>query len=33
MDDASNMPPASILVIDDEVANLKLVGNLLSEQG
>ena len=33
MDDAPNMPPASILVIDDEAANLKLVGGLLSERG
>ena len=31
MDDATTMPPASILVIDDEAENLKLVGNLLSE--
>ena len=33
MDDATTMPPASILVIDDEAENLKLVGGLLSEQG
>ena len=33
MDDATTMPPASILVIDDEAENLKLVGNMLSEQG
>ena len=33
MDDATTMPPASILVIDDEAENLKLVGRLLSEQG
>jgi len=33
MDDATTMPPASILVIDDDTENLKLVGGLLSERG
>jgi CheY-like chemotaxis protein len=33
MDDATNVPPASILVIDDDAVNLKLVGRLLSERG
>src|SRR5262245_37998260 len=33
MGDATNMPLASILVIDDDAVNLKLVGGLLSERG
>ena len=33
MDDGTNQPPASVLVLDDDTENLKLVGNLLREQG
>jgi len=33
MADSTAVPPASILVIDDETENLKLVGDLLSAQG
>jgi len=33
MDDTTNMPPASILIVDDDPENLKLVGGLLSERG
>jgi CheY-like chemotaxis protein len=33
MDDPTTMPPASILIVDDDPENLKLVGGLLSERG